>query len=393
MINYPALPVSAEVNVAALSRLFADVTASYKFLFLLAILDRLERIDFDIDMPINLQDLALDMLTLAWYPHVYFKLSFGKVDQIAQHLDARAPRSSTPSHLLHPWDKNAIRELLASRGGRLDLMRWVPYRLIRPFFPETRGIAKDGEVNLRIAEMSVEYFVSRKPPYKFDEKRTSICLHPDWCEYFRKNISIVRAWVLWHWLMYMQKCNPNVPAIASKLIAQPERETLKNQTKFWAKVLETEPLSCIYTGQILNNKAMSLDHYVPWSFVVHNQLWNLIPTTPSVNSKKSDILPSSKYFDAFVTMQHRAIVQSRKVFSEKVWRDYVSCYVSDLSIPDYEALADPTMLARAYRLTISPMLQLAEANGFEAGWELEPITNNAIIYAISNEAMSRPLSE
>jgi hypothetical protein len=44
------------------------------FLFLLAILDRAERIDFDIDTPINLQDLALDMLTLAWYSHVYFKL-------------------------------------------------------------------------------------------------------------------------------------------------------------------------------------------------------------------------------------------------------------------------------------------------------------------------------
>jgi 5-methylcytosine-specific restriction endonuclease McrA len=259
-------------------------------------------------------------------------------------------------------------------------MRWVPYRLIRPFFPETRGIAKDGEVNLKIAEMSAEYFVSRKPPYKFDEKRTSIYLHPDWYTYFRKNSAIVRAWVLWHWLLYMQKCNPNVPAIASKLIAVPERDTLKNQTKFWAKVLESETLSCIYTGQTLRVKEISLDHYVPWSFVVHNQLWNLIPATQSVNSKKSDILPSSKYFDAFVEIQHQAILQSRQAFSDKVWRDYVSCYVLDLGIPDYEALLNPTILARAYQLTISPMLQLAETNGFEAGWEYADIPSDALIH-------------
>jgi 5-methylcytosine-specific restriction endonuclease McrA len=381
MINYPGLPDSDDLNVSTLSRIFGDVTASYKFLFFLAILEKLERTDFDIDAPINLQDLALDMLTLAWYPHVYFKLSFGKIDAIAQHLDERAPRSSTPSHLLHPWDKGAIRELLASRGGRLDLMRWVPYRLIRPFFPETRGIAKDGEVNLKIAEMSAEYFVSRKPPYKFDEKRTSIYLHPDWCTYFRKNISIVRAWVLWHWLLYMQKCNPNVPAVASKLIAIPERDALRNQTNFWTKVLESETFSCIYTGQLLKTKDISLDHYVPWSFVVHDQLWNLIPTTKSANSKKSDLLPSEKYLDAFVNIQHRALLHSRNLFSEKVWRDYVSCYVADLSIPNYEMLLDLAALSRAYKLTISPMLQLAETNGFEAGWEYNAKAVDELIHA------------
>jgi hypothetical protein len=85
----------------------------------------------------------------------------------------------------------------------------------------------------------------------------------------------------------------------------------------------------------LKPKDISLDHYVPWSFVVHDQLWNLIPTTKSVNSKKSDLLPSKKY-----------LLQTKNLFSEKVWRDYVSCYVADLSIPNYETLLDPNALAR-----------------------------------------------
>jgi hypothetical protein len=77
-----------------------------------------------------------------------------------------------------------------------------------------RGRPADGTDSKRRSATSAEYFVSRKPPYKFDEKRSSIYLHPDWCTYFQKNISIVRAWVLWHWLLYMQKCNPNVPGLA-----------------------------------------------------------------------------------------------------------------------------------------------------------------------------------
>jgi hypothetical protein len=367
-INYLDLPDSDEVNVNILSSIFRDVTASYKFLFFLAILETIEKPDFDPVRPIGLQDLALDMLALAWYPHVYFKLSFGKLDAIAQHLDERAPRTSTPSHLLHPWDRKAIKEFLASQVGKLDLMRWVPYRLIRPFFPETRGMAKDYEVNPRIAELSVEYFVSRKPPYKFDEKRSSIFIHPDWCVYFQKNASIVRAWVLWNWLLYMQKCNANVPAIASKLIAMPERESLKLQTKFWTKILQSEAFHCIYTGQLLQADDVSLDHYVPWSFVVHDQLWNLIPTSKSVNSKKADCLPSSIYFDAFVNTQHRALSLSKNLLAENNWREQTSCYIADLNIAGYEKLLEHGALANAYRLTVSPMLQLAEVNGFAAGW-------------------------
>jgi hypothetical protein len=64
-----------------------------------------------------------------------------------------------------------------------------------------------------------------------------------------------------------------------------------------------------------------------------------------------------------------------------VWRDYVSCYVADLSIPNYEMLLDLAALSRAYKLTISPMLQLAETNGFEAGWEYNAKAVDELIHA------------
>jgi hypothetical protein len=71
-------------------------------------------------------------------------------------------------------------------GG--DLARYVPYRLVRPFFPETNG-AKDHLVNGMVAEMCNTYFAERKPLYRF-HGTDSLEFNADWCSYLRDNLSI-----------------------------------------------------------------------------------------------------------------------------------------------------------------------------------------------------------
>jgi hypothetical protein len=65
------------LNVGVLSRVFDHVSTSYKFLFFLALLDACEKRLSVPPIEINVDELLVDMLALAWYPHVYFKLSFG----------------------------------------------------------------------------------------------------------------------------------------------------------------------------------------------------------------------------------------------------------------------------------------------------------------------------
>ena len=170
-------------------------------------------------------------------PTFYFRLSFGKQDQIAIHLDKVAPLILVTKHSIHPWDKKAIRQLISSSEVGGNLQRFVPYRLIRPFFPETRGMKKDHEVNMRVAELCAEYFPSGRPPYKFNQSHSNIFLHPVWMTYIKQNLGVLRGWAHWNFLQYMQRCNPNVPAISSKLFAPPERLSLESQTKFWYSVL------------------------------------------------------------------------------------------------------------------------------------------------------------
>ncbi|MCT4625679.1 HNH endonuclease domain-containing protein [Halodesulfovibrio sp.] len=46
-------------------------------------------------------------------------------------------------------------------------------------------------------------------------------------------------------------------------------------------------LTCVYSGKELG-KQFAMDHILPYSIFYNNDLWNLVPSAPAVNSKKSD---------------------------------------------------------------------------------------------------------
>ena len=367
------LPQSESLNIFALARLFKKTTNSYKYLFFISILDILTRRRFDVSAPIDLREIIVEMLANAWYAHNYFKLSFGSQDKITDKLDSLNLQVSKFKDL----DKKELREIIDNQN--LDdiiafIRRYVPFRLISPFLEtELKGIDRDYAVDIIVPGISISSFETRKPLYCFDSSEYRKCqairLHPEWASYLETNYSIVRGWVSWEWLEYMQRCNPNVPAIANKLFPPQKRESLAAQTKYWKVVLEHTALKCIYSGLAIAPDNISLDHYLPWSFVAHDQLWNLIPTIPSVNSAKSDNIPSTNiYFDKFIEIQHLGLTISSKQMSEKHWHKYIDSYLIDLRIADKNNLLDLEKLRQAYESTVSPLISLATTQGFKADW-------------------------
>ena len=54
-----------------------------------------------------------------------------------------------------------------------------------------------------------------------------------------------------------------------------------------------EPLYCVWSGKRLGD-GYDIDHCFPFKHWPNNHLWNLLPTTPQLNAKKSDRLPSAR---------------------------------------------------------------------------------------------------
>lgn len=372
------LPQHSKLDVAALSRLFKSTSTSYKFLFFLAILNAIQNTPRKEGEPIRftLEDLAVEMALLSWYPVKFYKLSFGWQDKVATIINRlqfdpsfKAITSTQGQKQLRAAIKEQAKDI-----GLYSLLKFVPYRLLVPFFSSELKDIPEKRKHDAIAELANQYNSDKIPLYHFVEHETkaSIQIHPEWTNYLLHagNITIVKDWALLNWITYLQKRNPNTPSIINKVLPPIKRSSLSTQTNFWQKVIEADQgqgLRCIYSNEPLLNQSFSLDHFLPWTFICHDQIWNLCPVTPSSNSSKGNKLPADDYVEKFIQQQIHALEVSSKVMSAKSWDKVTESYSMDLRL-DPKLLLDENAVRDAYTGVLMPMMTLAETSDFESSW-------------------------
>lgn len=352
------LPEYSGLDIGAFAALFHNTDASYKFLWMLSILDLAEKERGLLPSA----DLVARMLEIARPLIRRHRLRLGAKDRMHVFLD----------------------EQDASGGGlpdfiTRDILSFAPYRLLMPFFS---GRMKDLSVNARhrlARKLANERFSDDNPAlYRFvgeHPRIDAVELHPEWREYIIRNAAVVRGWIMWHWSSFLQTRNPNRPNIGGQLETAAQRQTMRTQRDFWRRIIAWRGAKtvCIYSGAELNDGEFALDHYIPFNFVGHNRLWNLLPVLPSANSAKSDSLPHERYFNAFVEMQYDALILCRTKFpgGAAVGRNAVAEYETDLGVA---ITGDMTrsQLHTAYRALLSPLSDIAKSYGFAPDWEYRP---------------------
>lgn len=75
-------------------------------------------------------------------------------------------------------------------------------------------------------------------------------------------------------------------------LSTPRRENLSVYKEILYE--EFEEKTCFYCGKKLKAKT-HVDHFIPWSFVKDDKIWNFVLACPSCNEKKSNKLPSNDY--------------------------------------------------------------------------------------------------
>ena len=359
------LPESDELDISRLAAIFSDTTNSYKFYWLLAILDSLRETG---QTRFSMQDLSLRMVANVWYPLDYFKLSFGKQDgfkPIADFVSERITVDNRPTapNLFSQLNTRLSTTDLTLLHRRVNvLLNWVPYRFIRPFFAqETRGLL-DHHVNGKIVELASQ---TEKAPYRFIDG--DIELNDKWTAYLQQHQAILRGFTSWHLVRFLQKNNPNVIGLTEKLEKPVERD-LKVAGRFWKGYLVENPdLQCIYSGQLITTANLSLDHFLPWSFVAHDQIWNIIPTPKPVNSAKNDWLPSIElYFSSYAKLQFNGFQFHANKGQNKLLEDYSVLFGRSLNDIQQQPLSD---FQEDLRRVILPQYQTAKNLGFSHPFE------------------------
>lgn len=196
-------PAHQQLPTQHLAACFNSTSATYKFYWLLAILDAIQ----DGQQEVSKQQLFAGMIANAWYTVNYFNVSFGQQDMIQQTVKQLKDIEAITI------DENRLRikaqlessDNLTTRKLLFHFDKQLPHWFLSPWYA---GMNSKG----KIYELSQADINS--PIYKLYAEK--IVIADGWFAYLSKHIRIIRDYVYWNLSLFLQTRNPNVPDIPNK---------------------------------------------------------------------------------------------------------------------------------------------------------------------------------
>lgn len=324
------------LDIESFSLMMKDPSYCYKFYWLeaLVILISEGRLETTFDEIID------EMISNAWYSvrefHIHLSgIQAGAVrDGLERAVILLAELSDLASNASKTEIRNAIREHNKElKAAKEQLTNMVPYRALAGFFHRSDEVA-----NWNSTVRMVEYIQRINNtvitlPYTLGESsklKKEVHINPIWAKMIQDNTVSILGWIQYEKVKWLQMNNPEVPGLVYKLAPLDERmRKLGRVRKLWEGVLEVQPVYDVFTGQVLERTSYDVDHFIPWSFVMNDELWNLMPMDSSLNSSKSNHLPKwDPFFVRFARNQYQLYEIIHK--SSKLHKLYEACYRDNL---------------------------------------------------------------
>lgn len=210
------LPFSGNLPTSKLASVFNNTSATYKFYWLLSIVELVEKGIVEIPK----EKVFARMISNSWYTINYFHLSFGKQDKfqtaveeilISENLTIDQKKDNINSTLENSTN-------LSTRKNLFHFDKNVPHWFLSPWFPNKNRKA------IYLASQSLE----NQCIYSLHADK--IVINPEWVEYLQLNSKIIKDFCFWNLALFLQSRNPNVPDIPNKLIKPAIRNGLSNQS-------------------------------------------------------------------------------------------------------------------------------------------------------------------
>lgn len=328
------------LDIEGFSKMMNSPSYCYKFYWLEAIVQLISanKTEATYDEIIN------KMISNAWYPvleyHIHLSGIYGK-DIIKDNLERAVLRLQELSQLANNASDieitNNLHEFSEDKELRFykkELTKNVPYKALSGF--ANRGSEK---INLDSSAGRLRAYYNKLSqseillPYTFNDDKglkRVITFNDGWIQMIRDNTVNILGWIQLEKVKWLQNNNPEVPGLVYKLAPADEKmRKLTNARKLWDAVLEVKPIVDVFKNEPIDAEKYDLDHFIPWSFVMNDELWNLMPMDSSWNSKKNNKLPKwDLFFDQFADNQFDLY----ELLYEKpeIYKLYEACYRDNL---------------------------------------------------------------
>ncbi len=325
------------LDVESFSLMMKDPSYCYKFYWLEAIVhlisEGVEETTFDA--------IIDEMICNAWYSVREFHIHLSGMSsdgQVRDGLERAVLKLTELSDLPANASKAEIQNEITKYNGELkefkeQLTHMVPYRALAGFFNKSEEAVDWGSVRRMTAYIEKMNRDTVLLPYTLGTEsklNKKVYFQNAWVEMIQDQTVAILGWIQYEKVKWLQNNNPEVPGLIYKLAPMDEKmRKLDKVRKLWEGILEISEVRDVFTDKPVVPKQYEVDHFIPWSFVMNDELWNLMPMDSSLNASKGNRLPKwEPFFGRFARNQFMmyGLIHEK----EGIRRLYEACYRDNL---------------------------------------------------------------
>lgn len=200
-----------------------------------------------------------------------------------------------------------LEQIIWSAVKKYDLPGDIPYESLTPEM--MLDINHQVKVKCKTYVVGALFEDTRKLFYSFSKKGEWIQLNPAMYEFLCKHKVIIEKLNYFQWAKFLEKVNSSDKT--TLLLSKIDESAKRSNLSYYRQILFEEfENTCFYCGKKIYSQA-DVDHFIPWSFIKDDCLWNLVLSCPSCNRSKSDKLASHTYLDLLIDRNKKIFIERR----------------------------------------------------------------------------------
>ena len=262
---------------------------SYKFGFLKAILDNLYNVDDDLTLSFN--------QLFSKFAEIYWNLV------LKHHLLQKNPGKTNR--------RSKLETVLYAAKERYQIEDSIPFESISPEMKIY--VCHNVKQNCKHNVVGALYADLQKYFYAFDKAGEWIKINPQMYEFVCKHKVAIEKINYYEWAKFLEKVNED--RVLDHLLSKLDETTLHTRSSlaYYRDILFNEfENKCFYCGKPVLRGSVDVDHFIPWSFIKDDNLWNFVLSCPACNNQKRDKLAGEIYLDR-LEERNDLLIECRKI--------------------------------------------------------------------------------
>lgn len=269
----------------------ADYTMTYKMAWAKAIVTLcVENKDWDSKLlHFSIAAIAEKMLGFYWNQTIFFKLVQGTssstpnlVNIVNEMIDYYAKNNQTPEKV------QKVRDFIHAKAFYNNPENNGIYNSF--ILKASKVVKKD--VAWRFTYLNRHNYAS---VYSYQKGDDVLFIPLGNAEVFKDNSQDLIDLINYRWSLMLENFNSS-PRICKKVRLNSDEDVHRSPLSKFDKFLDLENKDhiCFICGKKIDEKELSIDHVIPWSYLYSDDIWNLVYVHRSCNSVKSDEVPDAE---------------------------------------------------------------------------------------------------